>query len=112
MINMPTGLGSVFVSNHAKDRIEQHSISEQYVHGLIDRIDEWERSGGRITGALKRDGVHWRVVLQTDTRENVNHKWDLVTVVPEKVNKKQAVMSKEFTEVEATNLKLYSTMHE
>jgi len=108
MITFATGFGTAFVTDHARDRIARHAISTEYVEALVTDIDRWQREDNdRIVGETSRDGVYWRVVLQSEKRD-VSHEWDLVTVVPQFVSVDRAEQSGQWSDTELLNLKLYS----
>lgn len=107
-MNVPTDLGMVYISAHAWDRIDQHSITEQYARGLIADTDNWKQSDGRVVGWKRRDGVLWRVVLEPERSTRLDHDWDLITVVPEEVNRDDADRSGNWTPAEVLNLALYA----
>ena len=103
-----TELGSVFVSNHAYDRFERHSIHSEYAKSLINQVNGWRESGGKIVGETVSDGVEWRVVLAREQRHQLDHDWDLVTVVPVEVSQERAIDCDLWDETDVLNLKLYS----
>ena len=108
MRNINTQVGKVWICSHAHDRLRRHSITPKYVKELIYKLNNWKPSGHRSVGRIKLDGVKWRIVLEQDSNPRVEHDWDLITVVPEKVYTQEAKACGRWTRQELINLKLYS----
>lgn len=109
MIHFETPFGRAFVTDHARDRLDRHAISTEYVEDRVAEIDEWMgQPDGRVVGETASDGVYWKVVLQPESQQDVDHDWDLVTVVPQHVNRERAEQSGRWTDTEVLNLKIYS----
>lgn len=107
MIQSP--IGKIRPTGHAKDRINQHSISEAYIERLLDRPSEWEWrwASGRVVGSHERDGVRWEIVIQPEEQWYLfGHDWMLVTIYPAEVDVAEAVGAHGM--YDALNLAFYS----
>jgi hypothetical protein len=108
---MQTCYGNVGLTQHARERLDDHEISKGYVTGLIDTAEELDRTGNKIKGEVKQDGVVWRFVIQEspDSRKSDFH---LITVIPVSVDKRQAKLSGNWDAGQILNLKIYGKQHE